>query len=180
MANLISNIGGRGFLAGSAAAFTLLLSTETGALEAQANVIQGSTNMEKVTFHVEDTPLVGDVYTPQETSKRPAVVIIGPMTFQKEQAPTEYAQRLADQGFVALAYDSRYRGESGGEPRAWENPFHKVEDLKAAVEYIRSRPDVDVSQVSILAIWQLYRFPRRCRDRRVECTCDDCRSLSRR
>ena len=154
MANFISNIGRRGFLAGSAAAFTLLLSTETGALEAQANVIQGSTNMEKVTFHVEDTPLVGDVYTPQESGKRPAVVIIGPMTFQKEQAPTEYAQRLADQGFVTLAYDSRYRGESGGEPRAWENPFHKVEDLKAAVEYIRSRQDVDVSQVSILAICQ--------------------------
>lgn len=144
----------RGFIAGSAAALTLLLSSESGVLNAHANSNQGEANMEKVTFHIEDTALVGDVYTPEATGKRPAVVIIGPMTFQKEQAPTEYARRLADQGFVTLAYDSRYRGESGGEPRAWENPFHKVEDLKAAVEYIRSRPDVDVSQVSILAICQ--------------------------
>lgn len=154
MANLTSNLGRRSFLAGTATALTLFLTSGTGALNAHANNLQRLSNMEKVTFNVEDTPLVGDVYTPEQAGKRPAVVIIGPMTFQKEQAPTEYAQRLADQGFVTLAYDSRYRGESGGEPRAWENPFHKVEDLKAAVEYIRSRPDVDISQVSILAICQ--------------------------
>ena len=110
--------------------------------------------MEKVTFAVADTPLVGDLYTPAETGRRPAVAIIGPMTYKKEQAPTEYATRLADMGFVTLAYDSRYRGESGGAPRAWENPFHKVEDLKAAVAYLKSRPDVDPDQVSILAICQ--------------------------
>ena len=110
--------------------------------------------MEKVTFNVADTKLVGDLYTPTQSGSRPAVAIIGPMTYQKEQAPTQYAKRLADAGFVALAYDSRYRGESGGEPRAWENPFHKVEDLKAAVAYLKSRDDVDAEQVSILAICQ--------------------------
>lgn len=115
--------------------------------------------MEKVTFNVADTPLVGDLYksgdgNSAEQGRKPAVAIIGPMTYQKEQAPTEYAKRLAEMGFVALAYDSRYRGESGGEPRAWENPFHKVEDLKAAVAYLKSRPDVDPEQVSILAICQ--------------------------
>ena len=55
---------------------------------------------------------------------------------------------------ASAAYDSRYRGESGGEPRAWKNPFHKVEDLKAAVAYLKSRPDVDSDRVSILAICQ--------------------------
>ncbi len=110
--------------------------------------------MEKVTFNVADTRLVGDLYTPAQDGLRPAVAIIGPMTYQKEQAPTQYAKRLAEAGFVALAYDSRYRGESGGEPRAWENPFHKVEDLKAAVAYLKSRDDVDAEQVSILAICQ--------------------------
>ncbi|MBC6407596.1 MAG: dienelactone hydrolase family protein [Rhodobacteraceae bacterium] len=55
---------------------------------------------------------------------------------------------------MTLAYDSRYRGESGGAPSAWENPFHKVEDLKAAVVYLKSRPDVDPNRVSILAICQ--------------------------
>ena len=110
--------------------------------------------MEKVTFTISDTPLVGDLYKPAETGRRPAVAIVGPMTYQKEQAPTQYAKRLAEMGFVALAYDSRYRGESGGEPRAWENPFHKVEDLKAAVAYLKSRDDVDPDQVSILSICQ--------------------------
>lgn len=110
--------------------------------------------MEKATFTVDATPLVGNVYTTVQTGKRPAVAIVGPMTYQKEQAPTEYAKRLAEMGFVTLAYDSRYRGESGGEPRAWENPLHKVEDLKAAVAYLKSRDDVDPDQVSILAICQ--------------------------
>ena len=110
--------------------------------------------MEKVTFFVDQTPLVGDLHGAVQSEKRPAVAILGPMTYHKEQAPTEYARRLADQGFIALAYDSRYRGESGGTPRAWENPFHKVEDLKAAIAYLKSRPDVDPDQVSILAICQ--------------------------
>ena len=110
--------------------------------------------MEKVRFPIAETPLVGDLYKPANSGKHPAIAIIGPMTFQKEQAPTEYAKRLAEKGFVALAYDSRYRGESGGEPRAWENPFHKVEDLKAAVAFLKSLPDVDETQVSILAICQ--------------------------
>lgn len=110
--------------------------------------------MEKVKFNVADIELVGDLYLPESESRHPAVAIIGPMTYHKEQAPTEYAKRLAERGFVALAYDSRYRGESGGKPRAWENPEHKVEDLKAAVRYLQSRPDVDASKVSVLAICQ--------------------------
>lgn len=111
--------------------------------------------MEKVKFTSDTADLVGDVYKADAgVTKRPAVAIIGPMTYQKEQAPTQYATRLADQGFVALAYDSRYRGESGGAPRAWENPTHKVEDLKAAIAYLKSREDVDASRVFILAICQ--------------------------
>jgi hypothetical protein len=147
-------LGRRAFLANTAAALSLLITATASASDAANATSSGELPIEKVTFYIEDTPLVGDVYTPKETGKRPAIVIIGPMTYQKEQAPTEYATRLADKGFVTLAYDSRYRGESGGEPRAWENPFHKVEDLKAAVDYIKSRPDVDASQVSILAICQ--------------------------
>ena len=111
--------------------------------------------MEKIRFTVEGTELVGDLHKSEGgDARRPAVVIIGPMTYQKGQAPTQYARRLAGQGYAALAYDSRYRGESGGAPRAWENPAHKVEDLKAAVAYMKSRPDVDPDRVSILAICQ--------------------------
>ncbi|WP_375549771.1 alpha/beta fold hydrolase [Oceanicaulis alexandrii] len=143
----------RTLLGGAAAALSLPVSSLFTPSRAAAQT-QGATEMEKVTFLVDQTPLVGDLYGAQPGARRPAVAIIGPMTYQKEQAPTEYAKRLAGQGFVTLAYDSRYRGESGGEPRAWENPFHKVEDLKAAVAYLKSRPDVDPDQVSILAICQ--------------------------
>ena len=143
----------RTLLGSAAAALALPVSTLFTPSRARAQTL-GTTTMEKVTFNVDQTPLVGDLYGATSGERRPAVAIIGPMTYQKEQAPTEYAKRLADQGFVALAYDSRYRGESGGEPRAWENPFHKVEDLKAAVAYLKSRPDVDADQVSILALCQ--------------------------
>ncbi|MEM7627076.1 MAG: dienelactone hydrolase family protein [Planctomycetota bacterium] len=110
--------------------------------------------MKKVTFFVGETPLVGDLYGVAEGAPRPAVAIIGPMTYVKEQAPTEYAKRLGEMGFVALAFDARYRGESGGEPRAWENSAHKLEDLKAAIAYLKSRSDVDADRVSILGICQ--------------------------
>lgn len=143
----------RTLLGGAAAAFALPVSTLFIPSRARAQT-EGATLMEKATFNVDQTLVVGDLYGAASGERRPAVAIIGPMTYQKEQAPTEYAKRLADQGFVALAYDSRYRGESGGEPRDWENPFHKVEDLKAAVAYLKSRPDVDPDRVSILAICQ--------------------------
>lgn len=76
--------------------------------------------MEKVRFSSAGETLVGDLHMPQSKTRAPAVAIIGPMTYQKEQAPTQYARRLAQQGYAALAYDSRYRGESGGEPRCWQ------------------------------------------------------------
>lgn len=98
--------------------------------------------------------LVGDLYAPPTSGRMPAVAIIGPMTYQKEQAPTQYARRLAEQRYIALAYDSRYRGESGGAPRCWENPRHKLEDMKSALSYLASRDDVDPDQLYILGICQ--------------------------
>lgn len=116
---------------------------------------QEPTIMDKISFTSAGETLVGDLYRPAAgTGRLPAVAIIGPMTYQKEQAPTEYAKRLAAMGFIALAYDSRYRGESGGAPRAWENPAHKAEDMLAALAYLRSRPDVDPAAVSVLGICQ--------------------------
>lgn len=110
--------------------------------------------MEKVRFESAGSTLVGDLYRPNAEGPAPAVAIIGPMTYQKEQAPTQYARRLAAQGFAALAYDSRYRGESGGEPRCWENPRHKLEDMKAALRYLATRDDVDPERLFILGICQ--------------------------
>ncbi|MCM0000591.1 MAG: hypothetical protein NBV68_14515, partial [Erythrobacter sp.] len=102
-----------------------------------------------------DAQLVGDLYTPDVAAPNSAAfVIIGPMTFQKEQAPTEYARRLAALGHTALAFDTRYRGESGGEPRAYENPFHKVADIVSATAFLRTQPGVDPERLFGLGICQ--------------------------
>jgi uncharacterized protein len=99
--------------------------------------------------------LVGNLYTPAKPgANSSAFVIIGPMTYQKEQAPTQYAQRLAALGHTALVFDSRYRGESGGKPRAYENPFHKVSDIISAAAFLRSQPGVNPDRIIGLGICQ--------------------------
>ena len=101
--------------------------------------------MERVTFPSHGETLVGHLYppTPSEASEpHPTVVLLGPETFVKEQAPSAYARRLAREGVAALAFDPRYWGESTGEPERWENPDHKVEDVFAAVDYLTERADI--------------------------------------
>jgi len=72
------------------------------------------------------------------TQPRGAVVLTGPLTSVKEQAAGAYARALAQRGFFALAFDHRYFGESGGEPRQFENPVAKIEDIGAAASALRS------------------------------------------
>jgi fermentation-respiration switch protein FrsA (DUF1100 family) len=67
-------------------------------------------------------------------------VLTGPLTSVKEQATGTYAAALAERGFLALAFDHRTFGESGGEPRQFENPFAKIEDIKAAASAVLSDP----------------------------------------
>ena len=113
------------------------------------------TKMIKVTFPSNGVQLVGHLYTPDNvTEKLPALPILGPMTFVKEQAPTEYARRFAERGIIALAFDPRYHGESEGEPRRFESPMAKAEDVRAAIDYLQSRLDVEAEQVLAMAVCQ--------------------------
>lgn len=99
--------------------------------------------------------LAGNLYNPTDPAPGSAAfVIIGPMTYQKEQAPTQYAQRLAALGHTALVFDARYRGESGGEPRAYENPYHKVADIISAAAFLRSQPRINPDRIIGLGICQ--------------------------
>jgi len=96
-------------------------------------------NIERVTFDVDGTTVVGSLHWP-ESEPRAAVVLTGPLTSVKEQAAGAYARALAERGFAALAFDHRTFGESGGEPRQYESPPRKIEDVHAARAFLGQLP----------------------------------------
>jgi fermentation-respiration switch protein FrsA (DUF1100 family) len=121
--------------------------------EAPGRDAASASDGEGVTFTSGGQPVAGRLYPAAYGSgPAPAVAIIGPMTFVKEQAPRQYARRLARNGYTALTFDPRYRGESGGEPRCLEDPAAKLADLRAAVAFLASRSDVDSGRLAVLGI----------------------------
>lgn len=98
--------------------------------------------------------LTGDLYTPKvkPEEKMPAIAISGPFGAVKEQASGLYAQTLAERGFVTLAFDPSYTGESGGEPRNVASPDINTEDFSAAVDFLSNREDVNSERIGILGI----------------------------
>lgn len=108
----------------------------------------------KVQFQSQGTKVVGNLYIPANKTKQaqPAVVVVGPQSSIKEQVPAVYARKLAEQGFVALTFDHRTFGESGGAPRQFENPEMKVEDVRSAVTFLRALPEVKQDAVALVGI----------------------------
>ncbi len=107
-----------------------------------------------VTFDSAGNECVGHLYIPEAPSaeRLPAVVVGHPGTGVKEQASGLYARLLSERGFIALAYDATFQGESGGLPRGLENPAARVEDFKAAISYLQTRDDVDPDNIAVLGI----------------------------
>lgn len=143
--------------------------------ESQAQNTQGSRNMEqlnltqewdkiftksdkvnhsKVTFQNRyGITLVADLYIPkQATGKLAAIAVSGPFGAVKEQSSGLYAQTLAERGFLTIAFDPSYTGESDGKPRCVASPDINTEDFCAAVDYLSTRDDVDSERIGILGI----------------------------
>lgn len=97
--------------------------------------------------------LVGDLYQPKNASgKFPAIVVCGPFGAVKEQSSGLYAQTMAERGFVTLAFDPSYTGESGGEPRNVASPDINTEDVSAAVDSLGLQPSVDRERIGVIGI----------------------------
>ena len=97
--------------------------------------------------------LAADLYKPLNASgKLPAIAVSGPFGAVKEQSSGLYAQQLAERGFLAIAFDPSFTGESGGTPRYVASPDINTEDFSAAVDYLSSRADVDPERIGILGI----------------------------
>lgn len=112
-------------------------------------------NIEKVHFKNRyGINLTGDLYTPKNMTegKLAAIAISGPFGAVKEQVSGRYAQTLAERGFVTLAFDPSYTGESGGEPRDVASPDINTEDFSAAVDYLSNLKFVNPDRIGILGI----------------------------
>ena len=98
--------------------------------------------------------LTGDLYLPKNKSKEklPAIAVSGPFGAVKEQVSGRYAQTMAERGFIALAFDPSYTGESKGNPRDVASPDINTEDFSAAVDYLSNLDEADPDKIGIIGI----------------------------
>ncbi len=109
----------------------------------------------KIHFYSEGLKVVGNLYVPgnhTKGKKQAAIVVVGPKGSVKEQTAGIYAKKLSEKGFITLVIDHRTYGESEGEPRHYENPYMKIEDVKTAVSYIGSLNVVDKNKIAMLGV----------------------------
>lgn len=106
----------------------------------------------RVTFEACAEPLVGILFLPDRPGPAPGLVLDGPLTSVKEQVASNYGRALAERGFVALAFDHRFFGESGGQPRQYEAPPKKIEDLRAAVAFLATRSEVLPDRIGMVGV----------------------------
>lgn len=111
-------------------------------------------NHEKVTFKNRyGFTLAADLYKPKDSEgKLPAIAISGPFGAVKEQSSGLYAQTLAERGFLTIAFDPSFTGESSGEPRYMASPDINTEDFQSAVDFLVTNDEVDPERVGILGI----------------------------
>jgi fermentation-respiration switch protein FrsA (DUF1100 family) len=112
---------------------------------------------ERASFTSEGLKIVGDLRIPgdspfEDGGKLPALALTGPLSGVKDQVVGNYAEKLIDEGFVTLAFDHRNFGDSEGEPRQHEDSAGKLADLRDAVGYLASRPEVDPDRIAVVGV----------------------------
>ncbi|MBN6066456.1 alpha/beta hydrolase [Aggregatibacter actinomycetemcomitans] len=117
--------------------------------------VKGKVNIQTVHYKANGVEAVANVYTPANfdpNKKYPAIVVAHPNGGVKEQVAGLYAQKLAEQGYVTIAFDAAYQGGSGGEPRYIDKPQFRTEDIRAAADFISTFKGVDANRLGLLGI----------------------------
>lgn len=115
----------------------------------------GKVNIHRVNYKVDGIDVVANVYTPSgytESGSYAAIVVAHPNGGSKDQVAGLYAQRLAEAGFVTIAFDARYQGESGGKPRRTDKPANRMGDIMGAIDYIQNYPGVNPERIGAFGI----------------------------
>ena len=129
---------------------TLTLTQEWDKVFPQSDKVDHKKVTFKNRFGIE---LAADLYKPNNAKgKLPAIAVSGPFGAVKEQSSGLYAQAMAERGFLTIAFDPSYTGESGGEPRYVSSPDINTEDFCAAIDYLMTRDDVNPERVGILGV----------------------------
>ncbi|MGH3387818.1 MAG: alpha/beta hydrolase [Actinomadura sp.] len=111
--------------------------------------------MDTITFPNGPISMAGNLYLPADFDPQggyAAIVTVHPGGGVKEQTAGLYASKMAERGFVALAYDASHQGDSGGEPHYLEDPAARVEDIRAAVDHLQTLDFIDAERIGVLGI----------------------------
>ena len=123
--------------------------------DAIAKNIPGEVNIRPVTYELNGLKIAANVYTPagyDPAKSYPALVVAHPNGGVKEQVAGLYSQRMAEAGYICLAFDAAYQGASEGEPRNTDKPANRIEDIRRAADILLQYPGVDPKRVGILGI----------------------------
>lgn len=115
----------------------------------------GAVNIHPITYELNGLKISANVYTPvgyDEAKSYPALVVAHPNGGVKEQVAGLYSQRMAEAGYICLAFDAAYQGASEGEPRNTDKPAHRIEDIHRAADILAQYPGVDAGRIGILGI----------------------------